>query len=127
MVAAGRPECGALLNEQYLNGIRLFNQGEYWHAHEAWEDCWREATGSDAIFFKGIIQAAAALVHWQRGNPTGLQRNWRKSYAKLTTLPPVMHGIVLETLIRDMEAFVQAGGIDGSVPRLVYLPNGASE
>ena len=29
--------------DAYLEGIRLFNAGEFWHAHEQWESCWLAA------------------------------------------------------------------------------------
>ena len=102
----------------YLEGIRLFNAGEFWHAHEQWEACWLIAHEPDLTFYQGIIQAAAALVHWQRGNPRGLRRNWEKGRPKLVALPPLMHGIDLRALIAAMERFVQTGG--GALPQLDY-------
>lgn len=106
------------MEEEYREGIRLFNAGEFWHAHEQWEACWLRAAQPDAGFYKGIIQAAAALVHWQRGNPRGLHRNWEKSRPKLAALPPVMRGLDLHALIVDMDHFVAANGVDLPAPQL---------
>jgi|SRR5581483_3965859 len=103
---------------KYLEGIRLFNAGEFWHAHEQWEACWLVAVEPDALFFKGIIQAAAALVHWQKGNLRGLRRNWEKSRPKLVALPPAMNGIDLRALICDMDRFVVADGAAMPAPQL---------
>jgi uncharacterized protein len=100
----------------YLEGIRLFNTGEFWHAHEQWEACWLTAHEPEKTFYQGIIQAAAALVHWQRGNPRGLQRNWEKGRPKLMELPPVMHGLDLRALIADMDRFI---GSDGDSPPIL--------
>jgi predicted metal-dependent hydrolase len=102
--------------DNYLEGIRLFNQGEFWHAHEQWEACWRAAREPETTFYQGIIQAAAALVHWQRGNPRGLRRNWEKGRPKLIALPPSMLGLDLRRLIADMDRLVIAGG--DSPPKL---------
>src|SRR5579859_5692735 len=102
----------------YQEGIRLFNAGEYWHAHEQWELCWRSSTEPETTFYRGIIQAAAALVHWQRGNVRGLQRNWEKSRPKLASLTAPMLGLDLQALITDMDVFVAAGG--GLPPQLHY-------
>ena len=106
--------------EAYREGIRLFNAGEFWHAHEQWEQCWMRSSEPDSTFFKGIIQAAAALVHWQRGNPRGLRRNWEKSRPKLVALPPAVRGIDVRALIAAMDAFVLAGGL-APPPRLLTL------
>jgi uncharacterized protein len=104
--------------DAYLEGIRLFNAGEFWHAHEQWEACWLTADEPEATFYKGIIQAAAALVHWKKGNRRGLLRNWEKSRPKLVALPAVMHGLDLRSLIADMDRFVAEDGPPESVPHL---------
>ena len=97
----------------YLEGIRLFNAGHYWHAHEQWEICWlacrrrnNEVVGvappeGDAAldeemrFYQALIQAAAALVKWQQGNQRGLALNWAKSRARLMNLPHHYQGLDL--------------------------------
>jgi len=108
-----------LITKNYLEGIRLFNTGEFWHAHEHWEACWRIAREPELTFYQGIIQAAAALVHWQRGNRRGLRRNWEKGRPKLVALPPVMLDVDLRALIVAMDRFVEAGG--DTPPQLDYV------
>jgi len=58
---------------RYLDNAReLFNNGEYWLAHEALETVWRSIIKEDeARVFQGLIQAAAALLHHSRGNRHG--------------------------------------------------------
>ena len=113
--------------DTYREGIRLFNAGEYWHAHEQWEACWRAADEPEATFYKGIIQAAAALVHWKKGNRRGLRRNWEKGRPKLVALPPLMSGLDLGALIADMDRFVIVGGPAGQAPRLRLVPDAADQ
>jgi predicted metal-dependent hydrolase len=117
-VAVSETQNSALSTHNYLEGIRLFNAGEYWHAHEQWEACWLVAAEPEATFYKGIIQAAAALVHWKKGNPRGLRRNWEKSRPKLVALPATMQRLDLQALIADMDRFVSAGGPAEQAPRL---------
>src|SRR2546426_12764466 len=54
----------------------LFNAGEYWLAHEALETVWRSIIGDGdeaaARVWQGLIQAAAALLHQERGNRHGV-------------------------------------------------------
>jgi uncharacterized protein len=103
----------------YLEGIRLFNAGHYWHAHEQWERCWLASSGQDAIFYKAIIQAAAALVKWQQGNPRGLRLNWAKSRARLDALPPRYGGLDLDALRERLDAL--AGGAAVEPPTLAPI------
>jgi hypothetical protein len=59
---------------RYLaNARELFNQGEFWLAHEALETVWRSIIKEEeARVWQGLIQAAAALLHRARGNRHGI-------------------------------------------------------
>ena len=103
----------------YLAGIDLFNGGSFWHAHEEWEDAWKaEVNPTRRLFYKGIIQTAAALVHWQRGNPRGLHLNWAKARPKLEQLPPEVLGLDIRSLIDHMDRFEAVEGVGLLPPRL---------
>ena len=63
---------------RYVEHAReLFNTGDYWLAHEALETIWRsiikedQAPPPEARVWQGLIQAAAALLHRERGNRHG--------------------------------------------------------
>jgi uncharacterized protein len=106
--------------QQLLHGIELFNAQRYWHAHEAWEQVWLHAPEPQATLYKGLIQTAAALVHWQRGNPRGLVLNWAKAQPKLQQIDPLSTVINLPALIGAMESFVAAHDA-GAVPPCIVL------
>jgi predicted metal-dependent hydrolase len=99
------------MSPEYLEGIRLFNAGHFWHAHEQWEQCWLRAAGEEALFYQALIQAAAALLKWRQGNIRGLRLNWAKSCARLDTLPPSFLGLDLAALRQHIDRLV-AGEID---------------
>lgn len=68
----------------YLEGIRLFNEHEFFEAHEVWEDCWHMAYGVKHSFYQGMIQCAVALEHYRRSNPRGvvsLYKSYRKHFS----------------------------------------------
>ena len=45
----------------FQEGIDLFNRGELFLAHEAWEEIWRSTTPEPRELFQGLVQVAAAL------------------------------------------------------------------
>ena len=107
-------------SSHYLAGLELFNSGRFWHAHEEWEDAWKATADPEIrLFYKGIIQTAAALVHWQKGNPKGLHLNWAKARSKLIELPPALMGLDLHALVVSMDRFEQAEGVDLTPPQLL--------
>ena len=59
---------------RYLAGIDLFNHGEYFDAHDVWEELWTDCPAADRRFYQSLIQAAVALYHWGRRNRAGAER-----------------------------------------------------
>lgn len=58
-------------------GKRLFENGYYWEAHEAWEHVWLELgrTSAQALTVKGLIKLAASGVKCREGNAAGAIRH----------------------------------------------------
>ncbi len=52
-------------------GVRRFNAGEYFEAHEAWEDHWGLGPPAERALTLGLIKAAVALHHLRNGNDHG--------------------------------------------------------
>ncbi len=62
-------------------GVRLFDAGFYWEAHEAWESLWHRAgrRGVLADYLKGLIKLAAAGVKVREHNASGVERHARRA------------------------------------------------
>jgi hypothetical protein len=69
------------------SGVSLYNAGRYWEAHEALEAVWRAAAGPDRALWQGLIQAAAAMLHRERGNAHGVAVQGSAAVAKLRAAP----------------------------------------
>ena len=98
------PSATWINDPHYQQGIDLFNRGQFWHAHEAWETLWLTAHEPVRQFIQGLIQTAAALVHWERGNRFGLGLNWRKARPKLMQFEHSFGGLDIAQLIAWMDA-----------------------
>ena len=98
--------------EFYDEGIELFNQGRFFECHEAWEEAWKRSTGTEKIYYQGIIQAAVAILHVQRGNLPGARRLYAKACAKLDSLPSEHMGAALGELRADLANFFAAACAD---------------
>ena len=68
-------------------GVALFNEGEYFACHEVWEELWKRSNGDERTALQGMIQAAAALLHAQRGNRRGALSIYAKALSNLNGLP----------------------------------------
>jgi hypothetical protein len=89
----------------------LFNRGAYWEAHEALERIWRSVPDeAEARVIQGLIQAAAALFHGQRGNRHGMQVVGEAALEKLGG--PQLAAVEFDTerLYPELVAAFRAGG-----------------
>ncbi len=92
-------------HQRYLEGITLFNQRQYFGAHEVWEDLWKRASGQDKLFYQGLIQCAISLEHMKRGNAAGARTLFRRCHARMAPLPRTYMGLEIWSL---MEATARA-------------------
>jgi predicted metal-dependent hydrolase len=91
----------------YEKGIDLFNQGRFFESHEAWEEVWKGADGELKLFYQGLIQAAVAILHAQRGNLEGAQSLYEKASAKLDPIPPEHMGLAIGELRDALAEFIE--------------------
>jgi uncharacterized protein len=78
---------------RYLAGVVLFNRGDYFTAHEVWEDLWHDAPPADRRFYQSLIQAAVALYHWGRGNAPGARRLYHSARGYMAPYRPHHLGV----------------------------------
>ena len=86
----------------YFEGIQLFNEHEYFDAHEAWEDVWHMAYGLKHYFYQGLIQCAVALEHYRRSNPRGVMSLYKSYQPKFEKVPPVFMGLDVAKFLGEM-------------------------
>ena len=100
-------------------GIELFNQGDFWEAHEAWEGAWMPHRHSpEGDFYKGLVQVAAGFYHYNRHNRNGALIKWRDGAAYLRPFAPEHEGIVVAPLIETIEGLRSRLESDGDWPEL---------
>lgn len=93
---------GECYDPRYLAGVVLFNRGDYFEAHEAWEDLWTESSGDARKFVQGLIQAAVGLCHFINGNLRGAGKLYRTSRAYMEGLSSPFYGLDLDRFWKQM-------------------------
>jgi predicted metal-dependent hydrolase len=100
-------------------GAALFNAGLFFECHELFEDAWRASAPPERLFYHGLVQAAAACYHAEKGNTHGAAVLLDKARAKLTRYAPRYLGVDIEGLLASLRAVrdgTSAGGYRGSRP-----------
>ena len=63
-----------MLDPRFYRACEHFDRGEYFEAHEVWEELWNEAHGPRHAFLQCLIQVAVALHHGRNGNWNGARK-----------------------------------------------------
>jgi predicted metal-dependent hydrolase len=96
-------DCNAPLHPQAIEGIRLFNSGRYFEAHEALEDAWKEEKGGIRELYRGILQIAVVYLHITRNNYDGALKVYGRSIKWLKDWPEICRGVDVGMLRRDAQ------------------------
>ena len=100
-------DCTGTLHPQAREGLRLFNAGEYFEAHEALENAWNTEKGDAKNLYQGILQIAVTYVHITRGNYSGALKVYKRSQKWLNGLPDICKGVHIRQLQNDAEAVMR--------------------
>jgi len=87
----------------FVKGIVLFNEKNFYNAHESWEKLWSEYRLKDEMFIQGLIQLAVAFFHITNLNLKGSRNLFNKCLPKLKKFPTNHRNINLLEIIISAE------------------------
>jgi predicted metal-dependent hydrolase len=113
------------VDENHRLGIRHFDAGRFFPAHEAWETCWKQAKNTgEAEFFKGLSQLGAGYVHLLRGNAHGAHTLLRRAAGRIARYGMEHRGVRTEALakaaVRDADAIELAERAGEPLPTIDF-------
>ena len=125
-----RPTVAHEISDDVRIGAALFNAGLFFECHEWCEGLWKAAGGEEKEFFHGIVQAAAAFYHHEKGNAHGSRTLLRKGRQRLTAYPAQYLGVDLARFGEDLSQW--AAHFDGAPrpevhPRIAFSLGGTHE
>ena len=77
----------------FKEGLSYYRSGEYFEAHESWEDMWSEYYLVDRRFIQGLIQLSVGYFHISNFNINGARGLLNKCKPKLLEFDPEYRGI----------------------------------
>lgn len=104
-------------------GIRIYNEGQHWHAHECWEPLWMGLEGDDKLFVQGLIMSAAMLHQYRRRVARGVHNHWANVTLRLQPQRPTKWGVDVEGLLGQLVPYAEAAargdfGLDPGAVRI---------
>ena len=114
-------ECGAQLPPLAREGMALFNAGEYYAQHDAFEALWMETKGPVRELYRALLQVGVALYQVGRGNRRGALKLLLRSAQWLRELPDECQGLDVARLRADVQVLRAELVAEGGEVRPVRL------
>jgi predicted metal-dependent hydrolase len=121
-------------SERFRDGVRLFNEGYHWEAHEAFEDVWRDQESDAKTYVQGFVQMAAAYSFIKLHKAGSAVYLFEKALQKFVEFEHLDGGIALKPLIDSMQvgllAIRRSAGngetkVKDAPPPMIALPQGS--
>ncbi len=96
--------CSRSLPAAAVQGLLLFNRGEFFEAHEYLELAWRADETPGRELYRAILQIAVAYLQIERGNYIGAVKMFKRMRRWLAPFPDVCRGIDLAGLRADSQS-----------------------
>lgn len=98
------PRCGDSPPDGLIEGVRLFNAGEYYECHEVLEAIWRDEREPIRYLYQGILQIGVGLHHLRNGNYRGATLLLQDGIDKTKRFTPRCMSIETDVLCRNAQA-----------------------
>ena len=99
----------------FESGIAAFRSGDWYLAHDEWEEVWQGYRGADRRFLQGLIHVAVGAYHAECANPKGACSQIGKAREKLTPYLPSHWGIdIAALLLKATDVSSLMAGSDGA-------------
>ncbi len=82
-----------------LQGVEEFNQGNFFEAHELWEEAWNDVVGEEKRFYQGLVQIAAGYHKLSLAQYNGARKLLERGSQTLNGFLPDYAGIDLAPLL----------------------------
>ncbi len=83
--------------------LNLFNNQEWYEAHDAFEEIWNTVDGDERQVIQGILQVSVSQVHLNKGNLNGATILLGEGLGRIKTRTKINLGIDLESFCRSLE------------------------
>ncbi len=100
-------DCDGPLHPKAIEGMRLFNAGKYFEAHEELEAAWKSEHGKVRELYQGILEAGVTYLHIRRGNYAGAVKVYGRSMRWLRQWPEVCRGVEIGRLRDDLTTAIE--------------------
>ena len=90
-----------------LLALNLFNNQEWYEAHDAFEEIWYSVDGEERQIIQGILQVSVSQFHLSKGNLNGATILLGEGLGRIKTRTNLKLGIDLESFCQCLEELLR--------------------
>ena len=90
-------------DSRFKKALELFNSGNWYLAHDTFEELWHETNGPERLSLQGLLQIAVAQVHLENGNINGATILYGEGVGRLKREGTPDLGLNMDTLVHSLE------------------------
>jgi predicted metal-dependent hydrolase len=96
------------LPEKVLQGLRTFNQGGFYQAHEYFEDAWRNTPNEDRELFKALLHLSGGYYRLTQNRPSAARKFFTFSLDWISKFPSPYLGLAISEIKTQLENLIRA-------------------
>ena len=96
-------ESSISFNDSLLTALNLFNNHEWYEAHDAFEEIWNSVDGDERQVIQGILQVSVSQFHLSKGNLNGATILLGEGLGRIKSRTKINLGIDLESFCLCLE------------------------
>ena len=85
------------------NALNLFNNNQWYEAHDAFEEIWNYVDGDERQVIQGILQVSVSQFHLSKGNLNGATILLGEGLGRIKTRTKINLGIDLDSFCGSLE------------------------
>lgn len=93
---------------KFIQGLELFNKGEFYEAHEYFEAVWRETTEDSREFYRALIQLSGGFFRLTQERPAAARKFFARALSWLQDFPNPYLGFDTTALRANLHTLIEA-------------------
>ena len=89
--------------DSFFAALNLFNNHDWYEAHDAFEEIWNVVDGDERQVIQGILQVSVSQFHLSKGNLNGATILLGEGLGRIKTRTKIDLGIDLESFCKCLE------------------------
>jgi predicted metal-dependent hydrolase len=96
------------LHRKAIQGLNHLNRGEFFTAHEYFEDAWRGTSDDTREFYRALLHISGGYYRLSQGKPAAARKFFTRAIHWMETFPTPYSGLDTAMILFHLSSLVQA-------------------